>query len=155
VDRRVKPGHDGKSIKRLSPQLPHLHATFRLASSARTFGRTQELDRAQDRSLRLVADRHLHEIAIVAENLVLSEDLGDRLSGRSDHQMATGAAALIELRARQGRPAALAPDAAHHLCVRREERLNRGFGRIGEKPWPLIPTASWSAATPALRPDSR
>ena len=79
------------------------------------------------------ADRHLHEIAVVAKDLVLSEDFGDRLVRRSDHQMSARAAALIELRARQGRPAALAADAAHHLGIGREERVDRGLGRVGEE----------------------
>ena len=35
--------------------------------------RAQKLDRAQDRVLRLGADRHLHESAVVAKDLVLSE----------------------------------------------------------------------------------
>jgi hypothetical protein len=43
------------------------------------------------------------------------------------------ASALIELRPREGRPAALAPDSAHHLGIRREERINRGFSRVGEQ----------------------
>ena len=50
-----------------------------------------------------------------------------------------GPAALIELRPRQGRPAALAADAAHHLGVRREERVDRGFGRVGEKAMAIDP----------------
>ena len=74
---------------------------------------------------------------------------------RSNHQMAAGAAALIELRPRQERPAALAPDPAHHLGVRTEERVDRGFGGVGEEPWPLIPTRSLPGATPARRPTSR
>jgi hypothetical protein len=83
--------------------------------------------------LRLVADRHLHEIALVMENLVLSEDFGDGLVRRSDHQMSALAPTLIELRARQGRPAALAADAAHYLGVRTEERVDCGFGGVGEE----------------------
>jgi hypothetical protein len=47
--------------------------------------------------------------------------------------MSALAPALIELRARQGRPAALAADAAHHLGVGTEERVDRGFGRVGEE----------------------
>ena len=34
--------------------------------------RAQKLDRTQDRRLRLVANRHLHESAVVAKNLVLT-----------------------------------------------------------------------------------
>ena len=72
------------------------------ASFARTLGATTvpRSSIEQDSRLRLVADRHLHEIAVVAKNLVLSEDLGGDLIGRSDHQMAAGPAALIELRPR-------------------------------------------------------
>ena len=44
--------------------------------------RPEELDRAQDCGLRLGADLHLHQIALVAEDLVLGEDFGDRLVGR-------------------------------------------------------------------------
>jgi hypothetical protein len=81
-----------------------------IASSARTLGATtapRSSNPAQDRRLWLVADRHLHESAIVAKDLVLSEDFGDGLVRRSDDQMSAGPAALIELRARQRRPAAL------------------------------------------------
>ena len=70
--------------------------------------------------MRLGADLHLDEGALVAEDLVLGEDFGDRLVGRPDHQMAAGPKALIELRPGQRRPAALAADAAHHLGVRRK-----------------------------------
>jgi hypothetical protein len=69
--------------------------------------RAQKLDRTQDHRLRLAANRHLHESAVVAKNLVLSENFGDGLVRRSDHQMAARATALDELRSRQGRPAAL------------------------------------------------
>ena len=109
---------------------------LRFASSARTSrrdDRAEKLDRAQDRVLRLGADRHLHEVAVVVKNLVLSEDFRDRFVGRSDHQMSARPAALIELRARQGRPAAFAADAAHHLCVRREKCLDRRFRAVSEK----------------------
>ena len=83
--------------------------------------------------MRLIADRHLHEVAVVAKDLVVSEDLGDGLVRRSDHQMSALPTALIELRPRQGRPATLAPNAAHHFGIRAEERFDRGFGRIGEE----------------------
>ena len=69
----------------------------------------------------------------MAENLVLSEDFGDRLVRRSDHQVSAGLPALIELRPRQRWPAALAADTAHHLRVGGEERVDRGFRRIGEE----------------------
>ena len=95
--------------------------------------RAEEFDRAQDRALRLRADRHLHEIALMAERLVLGEDLGDRLVRRPDHQMTARTSALIELRPRQRRPAALAADAAHHFRVGREEPVDRGFSRVGEE----------------------
>ena len=64
---------------------------------------------------------------------MLRKDFGDRLVGRPDHQMAARTAALIKLRPRQRRPAALASDAAHHLGVRPEERVDGGFGRVGEE----------------------
>jgi hypothetical protein len=83
--------------------------------------------------LRLRADRHLHEIALMAEDLVLSEDFGDRLVGRPDHEMTARTAALIKLRPRQRRPAALASDPADHLGVRPEERVDRGFSRVGQE----------------------
>ena len=53
--------------------------------------------------------------------------------------MSALAPALIELRARQGRPATLATDAAHHLRVRREERVERRFGRVGEEAMAIDP----------------
>ena len=59
----------------------------------------------------LIANRHLHEGAVVTKSLVLSEDFGDGLIRRSDHQVSARATALIELRARQRRPAALGSSA--------------------------------------------
>ena len=47
--------------------------------------------------------------------------------------MSAPATALIELRARQRRPAALAADAAHDLGVRLEERRDRRFRGVGEE----------------------
>ena len=91
--------------------------------------------------MRLMADGHLHEIAIVAKDLVLGEDFGDGLIGRSDDQMAARAPVLIELRARQGRPAALSADAGHHLGVRTEECIDRGFGGVGEEAMAVDPDA--------------
>jgi hypothetical protein len=79
------------------------------------------------------ADRHLHEIPLMAEDFVLTEDLGDRLVGRTDRQMSTRTAADVELRPRERRPAAFAADAAHHFGIGREEGLDRGLGRVGEK----------------------
>ena len=52
--------------------------------------------------MRLRADRHLHEIALMAEDLVLGEDFGDRLIRRPDCQMTARTSALVELRPRQG-----------------------------------------------------
>src|SRR5271157_5865437 len=93
----------------------------------------EELDRAQDRLLRLCADRHLHQIALMAEDLVLSEDLRHRLVRRPDHQMPARAATCLELRPGERRPAALLADAAHHLGIGLEEGLDRGFGGVGEE----------------------
>src|SRR5271155_6075506 len=77
-------------------------------SHRRRDNRAEKLDRAQDGGLRLGADLHLDEGALVAEDLVLGKDFGDRLAGRPDHQMTAGATALIEYRPRERRPAALA-----------------------------------------------
>ena len=46
-----------------------------------------------------MADLHLHEIAVVVKDLVLTEDFGDGLVRRSDDQMSARAPVLIELRA--------------------------------------------------------
>ena len=75
----------------------------------------------------------------MVKNLVLGEDLGDRLVRRSDHQTSAGPAVLIELRPRQGRPAALATDAAHDLGVRTEEGMRSGFGRVGKEAMAIDP----------------
>ena len=82
-----------------------------------------------DGGLRLVADGLLHESATVVKNIVLNEDLGHGLVGRSDHQMSVGPARLIEPSARQGRPRSR-PDAAHDLGIGTKERINRCVGRV-------------------------
>jgi hypothetical protein len=60
----------------VAPSVTRGGARMRRSPVPRALGRddrAQKLDRAQDRRLRLVADRHLHEITVVAKNLVLNE----------------------------------------------------------------------------------
>ena len=83
--------------------------------------------------MRLRADGHLHQITLAAERVVQSEDFRYRLVGRPDDQMAARTATLIELRPRERRPAALAPDAAHRVGIGREKGLDRGLCRVRQE----------------------
>ena len=47
--------------------------------------------------MRLLADLHLHEIAVVAEDGVLGQDFRDHVVRRADHEMPAGPPAGVEL----------------------------------------------------------
>ena len=75
------------------------------------------------------ADAHLHQIALVAERLVLAQDFLDHLLRRADREMAARRAAGVEMRARGRRPAALAADVGHLRGVAREELVGGRLAR--------------------------
>lgn len=69
----------------------------------------------------------------MVEKLLLEQDLVDHLLRAPGHQVAAQVKPGIELGARQRRPAALAPDPAHHGGVRREEGVGGGFRIVGDE----------------------
>jgi hypothetical protein len=71
------------------------------------------------------ADAHLREEALVAEELVLEEDLLRDLLRAADDERAARAAEGVELRGRHRRPPALAPDPVHHRRVGTGELAHR------------------------------
>src|SRR5882724_10431383 len=91
-----------------------------VAHRGRNLG-AEQLDRPHRLGMPHGADAHLHQIAPMAERLVLVQDLLDHLFGAADREMALYRQAGVELRARGRRPAALAADSAHLRRIAREE----------------------------------
>src|SRR5215217_7117375 len=115
--------------------------------------RREQLDRAHDARMREGPDAHLHEEAVVPEDLVMEEDLLDDLLRAADEVGAPQRARRVELLARHRRPAALPADAVHH----------RGEGGVGlvaaardvsaMNPWELMLIAGrgWPISSAARR----
>src|ERR1700729_3292131 len=78
------------------------------------------------------ADADVAKEAIVVEQLVVGEDLPRDLLGRAYEQVALWRAAGVELGATHRRPAALAPNAIHHLRVGPEELVGGALGTVGD-----------------------
>ena len=113
------------------------HLALSSARCAHARGATfvpEQLDRAHRLRVRHGADAHLHQIALVAERLVLAQDFLDHLLAGCRRR--DGRAAMqpgVELRARGRRPAALAADVGHLRGVARKEFVGgrlRGVGDI-------------------------
>src|SRR6202034_1171199 len=75
-------------------------------------------------------DADVAEEAVVVKQLVVGDDLLRHLLWRAHEQMTLRRAARIELSATHRRPAALAPDAVHHLRVGPEELVGRALGGV-------------------------
>ena len=103
----------------------------RAAYQGRDLG-PEELDRAQRLLVRERADADLRQEAVVAEELVLEEDLLGNLLGASDGERAARRAELVELGPTDRRPAALAADGVHHRGVGGEELVGGSLGRLGD-----------------------
>jgi hypothetical protein len=75
--------------------------------------------------MRQGADAELDEEALVAEDLVLEEDLLDHLLRAADKGRAAECPRRLELGPSGRRLAALAPDAGHRFGKRRERLVSR------------------------------
>src|SRR4051794_7910182 len=71
--------------------------------------------------MRQRADARLHQEPVVAEELVLEEDLLDHLLRAADDERTPPRAERVEVLALHGRPASLAADCRHHLRVAGKE----------------------------------
>src|SRR5690606_8487186 len=96
--------------------------------------RTEELDRAQDVRVGHGTHGELQEEAVVAEQLVLEEDLVDDLGRAADEVRSAQPPLGVELRARGGRPATLAADPAHRLREGAPGEVGGTVAVLGEEP---------------------
>src|SRR5215212_8516665 len=97
---------------RVASEAPASHELSRrrhVLSDRRRHLRPEQLDRAQQLVVRHRPDAELREEAIVAEDLVLLEDLLGHLLRAAHEQVPTRLPPSLELLPRQWRPAALAP----------------------------------------------
>jgi hypothetical protein len=123
----------------------------RRATAARTTGATSVPNSSIERMMLVVrngADAELHEEAVVAEDLVLPEDLLGDLLRRADEVRALQGGRRVELLAGHRRPAALAADAVHHLRERSERGVARACEVSATKPCELIDMCSSGFVVP-------
>ena len=91
----------------------------------------QQFDGAHDLPVRQGADAHLRQVALVAEDFVLEQDLVDHFL-RAAHPSAPRARAHgLELRRGRWGPAAFLADLGHHRGVGRKELVRRLLRRFG------------------------
>ena len=130
--RAAGPDRD-RGLRRLRGGARLILAARHLGAHERRHLGAEELHGAQHVAVLDRADAHLADVALVAEELVLEEDLLGDLLGRARGHGAARRAQRLVLRAPGGRPAALAPDAVHHRQVGRGEgRVGLGGGRTDE-----------------------
>ncbi len=111
-------------------------AAVRRSISRRTTGATSVPNSSIERMMlgvRQRADAELDQEALVAEDLVLEEDLLDHLLGTADEARAVEVERRVELRARHRRPPALAPDLVHDRLERGERLVGGRLRRVGDE----------------------
>src|SRR5690554_493646 len=90
--------------------------------------RSEQLDSAQYAPVRQCPYRELQQEALMAEDLVLIQDLVDDLLGTAHEVCAAQSVGGVELHARHWRPSALATDPVHRGLECGERLVGRGFG---------------------------
>src|SRR5918997_1066255 len=120
----ARPGSDGRRPSRVGP-------ARELLADGRGYLGAEKLYGAHYPIVGQRADADLGHKALVAEELVLEEDLLDDLLGAPNEELAARRPPRLELGAAHRRPAALAADPVHHLGVGWEVLVARPLRRLG------------------------